>query len=241
MAAFLEFYNIPHAKTFVFINKQSALDFIRTATFPMVQKSNIGAGGSAVTIISNKHQAKRIANKIFGFKEGLLSHGLSPIYKKFGIPVKLTGCSQKNYMILQSFHKIKWEWRILKIGNSYFGHQKLLKGDMASGSGLVGWVRPPEELLYLTKDICDKGYFDVMDVDIFETIDGKYLVNEIQTIFGSYLPYQMKIDGKPGRFVYSEENGFLFEEGEFNILGSKLLFVEDFINKVNSTFSHMDK
>ena len=174
-----------------------------------------------------------IANKIFGLKDGLLSHGLSPVYKKFGIPVKLTGCSQKNYMILQSFHKIKWEWRILKIGNSYFGHQKLLKGDKASGSGLVGWVKPPEELLYMAKDICDKGGFDVMDVDIFETIEGEFLVNEIQAIFGSYLPYQMKIDGKPGRYVYSEKDGFIFEEGEFNRFGSKLLFVEDFVSILN--------
>ena len=232
MAAFLEYYNIPHAKTLVFIDKQSAMDFIKTATFPMVQKSNIGAGGSAVTIIRNKRQAKRIANKIFGLKGGLLSHGLSPVYKKFGIPVKLTGCSQRNYMMLQPFHKIKWEWRILKIGNSYFGHQKLLKGDKASGSGLVGWVRPPEKLLYMVKDICDKGCFDVMDVDIFETVGGEFLVNEIQAIFGSYLPYQMKIDGKPGRYVYSEREGFVFEEGEFNRYGSKLLFVEDFINKL---------
>ena len=93
-------------------------------------------------------------------------------------------------------------------------------------------MEPPQELLCLAKDICDKGGFDVMDVDVFETLEGEYLVNEIQAIFGSYLPYQMKINGKPGRFVYLNEKGFVFEEGEFNRLNSKLLFVEDFVRKL---------
>ena len=74
--------------------------------------------------------------------------------------------------------------------------------------------------------------FAEMGVDVFETLEGEYLVNEIQAIFGSYLPYQMKIDGRPGRFVYSDEKGFVFEEGEFNRLNSKLLFVEDFVKKL---------
>lgn len=229
MAAFLEMHAIPHVDTRVFIDKQSALEFVESAHYPLVQKSNIGAGGSAVTVLRNKKNAKRVIRKVFGLKNGLFSMGLSPVHRKFGIPFKFTGCAQKHYVIFQPFHEIKWEWRILKVGNSYFGHQKLLKGNKASGSGLVGWVQPPEKLLYMAKDICDKGRFDVMDVDIFETVDGKFLVNEIQAIFGSYLPYQMKVDGKPGRYIYDEEKGFLFEEGEFNRYGSKLLFVEDFL------------
>lgn len=234
MAAFLEYYDFPHVKTEVFIDKKDALAYVEQAHYPIVQKSNIGAGGSAVTIIKSKGQARRIVNKLFGYKNGLFDKGLSPVYYKWGIPFKFTGAAQKHYMLVQPFHKIKWEWRILKVGNSYFGHQKLLNGDKASGSGLVGWVEPPQKLLYLAKEICDKGGFDVMDVDVFETLDGKYLVNEIQAIFGSYLPYQMKINDKPGRFVYSDEKGFVFEEGEFNRLNSKLLFVEDFIQKLQS-------
>lgn len=232
MAAFLEFYGFPHVETKVFMNKKEALAYVEQACYPIVQKANIGAGGSAVTIIKSKRQAKRMVNKLFGYKDGLFDSGLSPIYHKWGIPFKFTGSAQKHYMLVQPFHKIKWEWRILKVGNSYFGHQKLLKGEKASGSGLVGWVEPPRELLCLTKNICEKGGFDVMDVDVFETLEGEYLVNEIQAIFGSYLPYQMKIDGRPGRFVYSDEKGFVFEEGEFNRLNSKLLFVEDFVKKL---------
>lgn len=232
MAAFLEFHGFPHVDTKVFVDKQSALDYVETATYPIVQKANIGACGSAVTIIENRHKARRIVNKIFGIFNGKISTGLSPIITKYNIPISITGSAQKHYVIFQSYHPIKWEWRILKIGNTYSGHQKLLKGHKASGSGLVGWVEPPKELLYMVKDICEKGGFDVMDVDIFETIDGNYLVNELQAIFGSRSHYQMKINGKPGRFVYSNKNGFTFEEGEFHQYGSKLLFVKDFVEKI---------
>lgn len=234
MAAFLDFYGFPHVDTKVFMNKKEALEYVGQAHYPIVQKANIGASGSAVTIISSQRQAKKVVRKLFGFRKGMFAWGLSPVRYKWGIPFKLTGFAQKHYMIVQPFYKIKWEWRMLKIGNSYFGHQKLLKGEKASGSGLVGWVEPPQKLLYMVKDICDKGGFDVMDVDIFETLEGEYFVNEIQAIFGSRSPYQMKVDGKPGRFVYSDEKGFVFEEGEFNRLNSKLLFVEDFVNKLNA-------
>ncbi|MFR6541227.1 MAG: hypothetical protein ACLUPL_01435 [Butyricimonas virosa] len=229
MAAFLEFYNIPHAKTKVFTKKSIAKDYLKRAVYPLVIKANIGAGGKAVDIVSSYCKARRIVNKSFGFYKGLFCTGNKPSLSKFGIPIKISGSGQRHFLIIQDFHKIKWEWRILKIGNSYFGHQKLLKGNKASGSGLVGWVMPPDEVLYLAKDICEKGGFDVMDVDIFETIDGKFLVNELQAQFGSYLDYQMMVDNQPGRLVYSEENGFVWEEGIFNKHNSCMLKVENFL------------
>ncbi|MGM9806359.1 MAG: RimK family alpha-L-glutamate ligase [Candidatus Aphodosoma sp.] len=234
MAAFMEFHGIPHTETKVFINADEALDYFKTTSYPKVQKSNIGSGGSTVSFIRNYRQAKHLVRQAFGFRGGNICRGIAPIKKKLGIPFRVTGLEQKHYMIVQDFHEIKWEWRIIKVGNSYMGHQKLLKGNKASGSGLVGWVAPPEELLYMVKDICDKGNFDVMDADIFETVDGQFLVNELQAIFGSYLPYQMRINDRPGRYVYIENRGFVFEEGEFNRIGSKLLFVEDFVKKLNN-------
>lgn len=70
-----------------------------------------------------------------------------------------------------------------------------------------------------------------MDVDIFETKDGRFVINELQASFGSYLDYQMCIDGVPGR--YRDLNGeFVFEEGEFNVLGSTKLKIEDLIQEI---------
>lgn len=238
MAAFLEYFDIPHAKTRVFTSRNEAVVYLNQAAYPLVMKANIGSGGLSVEILKNKRAAIRKAKKIFGIKKGWFCNGLKPVLFKYGIPLWLSGAAQKHTMLVQEFHKIKWEWRILKIGNSYFGHQKLLKGDKASGSGLVGWVAPPEKLLYMVKDICEAGKFEVMDVDIFETFAGEYLVNELQAIFGSYLPYQMKVNDVPGRYLYSQDKGFVFEEGEFNRLNSKLLYVADFVDKISSGYYH---
>ena len=104
---------------------------------------------------------------------------------------------------------------------SEFG--KYEKVEKADGSEVI-----VAELLDMAKDICDKGNFRSMDVDIFETTDGKYYVNELQTIFGSYDPSQMYIDGKPGRYRFIN-NEWQFEEGYFNQNYSCNLRVEDFI------------
>ena len=71
-----------------------------------------------------------------------------------------------------------------------------------------------------------------MDVDIFETKEGKYFINELQAFFGSYLDYQMSIDGKHGRYVY--KNGeYVFEEGDFNVYGSTKLKIEHFTKNLS--------
>ncbi len=70
-----------------------------------------------------------------------------------------------------------------------------------------------------------------MDVDIFETKDGEYSINELQAFFGSYLDYQMSIEGHHGRYVY-KDGDFVFEEGDFNVLGSTKIKMEDFIEQL---------
>lgn len=233
MAAWLEVNGYPHAKTRVFTNRKEAVDYLESCQYPIVTKSNVGAGASKVVIVKSKAKAKRMAKKcLTESKLAFLKVGFA--YKmRFHhswIPrVKDLRNRQKDYFIVQDYVKdVQHEWRILKIGDSYFGHQKLLKGDFASGSGMVGWVAPPKELLNMVHEICEKGGFACMDVDIFETKDGKYSINELQASFGSYLDYQMCIDGHHGRYVYRNED-FVFEEGDFNVYGSTKLKVEDFL------------
>lgn len=233
MAAWLEINGYPHAKTRVFTDRKEALEYLDNCQYPFVTKANVGAGASKVVIIKNKVEAKRMAKKCLSdSKLSFIEPGWA--YKmKFNhsyIPrIKDYRNRQKDYFIVQDFvQDVKCEWRILKIGDSYFGHQKLLKGVFASGSGLVGWVAPPKELLCMVHEICEKGGFVCMDVDIFETKDGKYSINELQASFGSYLDYQMCIDGHHGRYVYANGD-FVFEEGDFNVFGSTKLKIEHFV------------
>lgn len=232
MAAWLEVMGYPHASTKVFTNVDEALAYLDKCVYPVVVKSNLGSGASKVLIVKRACKAKRIAKKCFPKHKLTLHRGFAYNiqYNHKMIPfLKDVHNRQKDYFLVQEFVKgVKYEWRILKVGDSYFGHQKLLKGEFASGSGLVGWVAPPRELLDMVRKLCEKGGFPCMDVDIFETTEGKYYINELQASFGSYLDYQMCIDGHHGRYVY--KNGdFVFEEGDFNVFGSTRLKIEHFI------------
>ena len=236
MAAWLDLYGYPHATTRVFTNRVEALKFIDSCRYPFVTKSNVGAGASKVVIVKNKAQARRLVKMCLSDSRlKFLFPGLSyrMRFHHAWIPrVKDVRNRQKDYFIAQDYVKdVMYEWRILKVGDSYFGHQKLLKGQFASGSGLVGWVAPPRELLDMVRDLCEKGGFRCMDVDVFETKGGKYSINELQAFFGSYLDYQMCIDGHHGRYVWNG-NDYVFEEGDFNVLGSTKLKIEDFIGQL---------
>jgi glutathione synthase/RimK-type ligase-like ATP-grasp enzyme len=229
MAYWLKINEIPHPETQVFARKEDAVEYLKNAELPVVLKTNIGAGSSGVDVVKSRSRAIQMAKKIFGRFHPALTIGRIRFSRKFyGIPLPLFGRIQKHYLIVQKYYDIRWEWRMIRIGDSYAGHKKLLKGKYASGSDRIGWVKPPDELLELARKICEKGNFDSMAIDIFETVDGQYLVNELQAIYGSYAPFQLKINDIPGRYVY--ENGhFTFEQGEFYQYGSNILRVNRFI------------
>ncbi|MEA1972497.1 MAG: hypothetical protein U9N34_04280, partial [Candidatus Cloacimonadota bacterium] len=234
MYYWLETHNFPHADTYVFYRKKEYFEFIEHYNnFPLIYKSNIGAKSSGVKLIKTKKMGKMIGRKIFGrFASLSLTKGYTPVKSGKIIPVTAVGMIEKHTLLIQKFEKIKWEWRMVRIGNSYFGHKKLLKGNFASGTHLKGWGKPPEKLLNLLKNLIDKGNFYSMAVDIFETEDGRFLINELQSIFGQPTKNLMLIDDKPGRYIF-KDNQFIFEEGEFNEHHSFKLRVKHFIEILN--------
>ena len=233
MATWLEIHGYKYVPTKIFTNKKEALEYVSNASYPLVFKASLGSGARKVNIVTNRFKAKKFVKRVFPIeirKRAISILNIGKVYWTTIGHIKIPDFSatQKDYLIIQEYKNIIHEWRIIKIGNSYFGHQKLLKGQFASGSGRVGWVAPPKELLYTVKELCDEGGFLCMDVDIFETIQGEYFINELQTSFGSYIDYQMCIDGKPGRYRFIN-NDFIFEEGMFNTFESNRLKIEHFI------------
>lgn len=237
MAAWLEIHGYPHAKTRVFTERNEALDYLENCQYPLVTKSNVGAGASKVVVVRNEAQAKRMAKKCLSnsrFKFLLTGLAYKMKFHRWYIPpLPDRRNRQKDYFIVQDYVKdVLHEWRILKIGDSYFGHQKLMKDGFASGSGMVGWVDPPRYLFDMVRELCEKGNFHCMDVDIFETKDRNFFINELQAFFGSYLDYQMSVNGRHGRYVWNGKE-YLFEEGDFNIYGSTKLKLDDFVMKLS--------
>lgn len=224
--------NIPHPKTTIFFDINEALHFVsNTVSFPIVAKLNIGASGNGVKFLYNDNQASDYIKRSFtkGIKLNSRPKLLKgSLYGKFKKALTLKGFlknrlkeyksvysnPQKGYVIFQEYIKHSYEWRCVRIGQSFFIHKKIRRGQMASGSLVKDYSLVPITLLNFFKEITDRTNLNSVSIDIFEE-NGKYLVNEIQCFFGQSDPYQMLINGKPGRYIFIG-NEWLFEEGMFN-------------------------
>lgn len=193
---------IPIPETWIFFDQRDAFEFSGNCNFPIVFKTNLGASSVGVKIVKTRFELKKLIKR--SFVNGIIAGRDARDY-------------QWGYIILQEYLDDVDEWRMVRIGDSFFGHKKGKKGDFHSGSGLVEWEDPGEFLLTALYEITEAGDFRSMCVDIFQTSQNRLLVNEIQTVFGSsYAVNQLQIDGKPGRYKLDSENKWVFEKGDFS-------------------------
>ncbi len=231
LSAFLKGAHIPMPETNVFYSKDEALDFNKHCQFPIVAKTGIGASGTGVEIIKSKNTLETYIKKAFGKgikrrlgpnrKTGNVKTWTKKAYaspsffiSKVRKYINIYKDAQKGYVILQEYTPHDYEWRIVKIGESWFGHQKVKDGDKASGTKGIDYIAPPFALLDFSKKLCDRWNFTCMAIDVFEHPTKGYVVNELQTIFGHVQDHILEVDGKVGRFIFRE--GWQFEEGDFN-------------------------
>jgi len=250
---FLSFWlaanSIPHPKTDIFYSKSETEHFLQQSKFPIVAKTNIGASGSGVKLLKTMEAAASYITDTFSGKGaeqrsgpnlqkgGILKRGFYYIFHPGQIKQKLEIYEsrakdvQKGFVIFQEFVPHDFEWRVVRIGDSFFAHKKLLKGEKASGSLLKSYENPPHDLLQFVKEITDKHKLYSMAVDLFECSQG-YLVNEMQCIFGQSDSYQMLVDGEMGRYICLE-NEWKFEKGDFNQNESYNLRIEYLLNLIS--------
>lgn len=224
--------NIPTPKTHVFYHFHEASSFVNETAFPIVAKSSIGAAGSGIQIIRSKEQGVKYITKAF---KG------SGIRRRFG-PNRVTGTPSKwfikavkdpsyfkmklksyidrhkdaqyGYVIFQEYIPHEFEWRIARIGDSYFAYKKLKVGDKTSGAKSLAFENPPLDMLDFVRELSDKHHINCAAFDLF-IFNGAYLINEIQTLFGHIKDHILEVNGKPGRYIY--QNGqWVFEEGDYN-------------------------
>jgi len=202
LADWLRSRGVPHPRTWVFFDRVEALGFATACTMPVVFKLPFGAGSTGVRIVRSRGRLKRLVRRAFG--RGLSSSGHDPRDR------------QRGSILLQEYLPEIREWRLVRVGSSYFGHPKGRLGDFHSGSGRVEWDVPTARHLDFLHDITELGGFRSMAVDAFETPDGRLLVNELQTVFGASTSiHQLKVDGEPGRMVRSGAGRWHFEAGDF--------------------------
>lgn len=189
-------------QTWVFYRLEEAIAFLQQATFPLVFKSNLGASASGVYIVKDKKEALKKATLFL--QNGYKVKGEKRIPRQVGS------------LYIQEYLPSVKEWRMVRIGDSYFGHGKDMIGQFHSGSGKANWDMPSKQAFDLLYDVTEKGGFTSMDVDMFEDSLGHLYINELQTVFGtSIAKEQLKVDGIPGRMLRNESGEFVFEAGEF--------------------------
>jgi hypothetical protein len=200
----LQLNDIPHPQTWVYYDFDEAIHFIEDAKFPIVLKLNRGASSSGVEIIRNKSIAKKRVRT--AFTKGLVGKRQNPTDRQYGS------------ILFQEYLPNVNEWRMVRIGDSFFGHGKERVGEFHSGSKKINWEVPRKEIFDLLLEVTEKGNFTSMDVDIFETEDGKLYVNELQTVFGSSISKdQLRINGQKGRFIFDiEKEDWVFQEGDYS-------------------------
>ena len=251
LSYWLKANGVPHPETSVFYSIDEALSFISGTSFPLVAKTNIGASGSGVKILSDRNEAVRYTEDTFRGrgapqrsgpnleKGGYLKRGMHYLIHPSDLAVKMkiyktrASSLQKGFVIFQEFIDHEFEWRVVRIGESYFAHKKLKSGEKASGSLLKNYDNPPTALLDFVREITESRGFRSQAVDIFES-DRGYLVNEMQCIFGQSDSYQMLVDGRKGRYLFSEGR-WLFEEGDFAINECYNLRLQYLVDRHEST------
>lgn len=192
----------PHPETWIFYNRDEAMAFAETAELPIVTKTDLGAVSSGVRIIRDRRALRRMVRTAFG--RGVLRRGNDRRDRQWG------------NVLFQRYIPGASEWRIIRIGESYFGYEKIRVGDFHSGTGLWRYVRPPENLLNLTRELTERGSFTSMSVDILVDDAGKFYVNELQGVFGMLKDYACMVDGETGRMLRDAATGtWHFEKGDF--------------------------
>ncbi len=225
MHYWLAVHDVPQAQTWVFYDRVQAQDFVARATLPLVFKTDFGSGAMGVRILHKRDQLHRLVNRCF--RKGVVKAGGDRRDRQWGC------------ILLQEYLAQVQEWRMIRIGDSYMGYQKLQKGDYHSGSHTYEYGTPPTDLLDWVKTITDKGGFRSMALDIFVTSTGQFLVNELQTTFKIHVQEGLPmLDGKPGRFVYDQAGQtWRFIEGDFCRNQLCNLRVRDLLQQLNVSLS----
>ncbi len=222
---------VPHPVTHVFFNEKEAARFVSSVeNYPLVAKTNIGASGNGVRFLESHKAAAAYVNSAFGrgisirtgpkLRKGSLIGKLRKAFASRDFIAKRVNeykgtflNPQKDFVIFQEFVPHGYEWRCVRIGDSYFAHKKVARNNKSSGTLIKAYDSVPESLLDFVRETTERTGLSSVSLDIFDR-DGEYLVNEIQCFFGQSDPYQMLVNSIPGRYRFVAGK-WIFEEGDF--------------------------
>jgi glutathione synthase/RimK-type ligase-like ATP-grasp enzyme len=204
MAYWLLANSVPTPKTWIFYDLDEAVKFADDASYPMVAKTDHGDSAQGVRILRSAGEAKRYVRR--AFLSGLRLPGSHRCDIQWGS------------VLFQEFIRNKTEWRLVRVGDSFFGYHKVQVGSYSSGFGKAAYAPVPQVLLELIQQTTERHGFYSMSMDVLLEESGRFHVTEMQSLFGAPLTERLLvIDGKAGRYRFCrDEDSWRFEEGVFD-------------------------
>jgi glutathione synthase/RimK-type ligase-like ATP-grasp enzyme len=204
MCYWLTAHGISTPRTWVFYSPDHAMRFAETSPLPIVVKTDHGDSAKGVWIVRTRREARNHVRRAF--------------FRGYRFPGSHHRDVQWGNIIFQQYIETGIEWRLIRVGNSFFGYHKKKIGDFASGFGQAIYGEVPQSMLHLIRKVTDQHKFYSMSMDVLTGSDGCLYVTEMQSLFGDPVSQRkLIIDGKAGRYVYcSEQAEWKFEEGVFD-------------------------
>jgi len=227
----LKQYNFPIIKSWIFWDRQAALQWIEDAKFPLVFKLRSGASSNNVILVKDKRKAKRLINLMFG--KGVKSEKIPDfsnikikyfnLYKEIH---RLAGKIKrkfknedispywqihKNYVLFQEFLDNNFfDTRVTIIGNRAFAFRRFNRRHdfRSSGSGKIDYniEKIDRRCLSIAFKISEKMKFQSMAYDFLYNQNGKPEFSEI-----SYTYQDVAVRNCPGYW----DKEFNWHQGHF--------------------------
>ncbi|OGJ15388.1 hypothetical protein A3K73_07985 [Candidatus Pacearchaeota archaeon RBG_13_36_9] len=190
----------PIPKTWIFRDKNDAIEFGKTANFPLVSKCSEGACGDNVKLIRDR--------------EELQSH-IEEAFSDEGIKTYFPWVRQRGYVYLQEYIKSDKDLRIIVIGNkvelAFWRENKNSWKHNIAGGGSINLENVPERAKMVALELTKKLNFHWCALDIIMKEDNP-LILEFSSIFGfSRAGHYKSYFGSPNANVLSKQVKYLHD------------------------------
>lgn len=205
----LESIGAPLVPSYVYYNKEDAINFLKKTKFPIVFKLKRGSGGNAVKLLKSFKEAKKIVNKAFGkgipqmdfknlffdrlqkYKDGIEPFsGVLKAFARIFIKSKYYKASQpeKGYAYFQEFIPNNlFDIRVIVIGDKAFALKRFVRTNdfKASGSGNIAYSKDEfdERCIKISFEVSSKLNSQCMAYDFVFDSNNSPLIVEISCGF----------------------------------------------------------
>lgn len=191
--------DVPHLPTHTFVDLDRAYAFLDETDYPLVIKTRHDASGKGVERVDSRREARAVA-RLF----------LRGRYHRRGLPDWRD--AEYGVLVAQPFVQVASEQRVIRLGDAWFAHSKVLApgGWRFSGSGQRDLEFPGFEVLDRGLEVATKLGLECGAIDLMTLADGSWVVGEVQTWYAGVRV--MNVQGVP-HVAWRDGDGWRLEEG----------------------------